>query len=226
MHKFQHQTAGWTLIETMIVAAIVGVLSMMAVPMVTRYGIVEDARAQANMISSAISEARSQAMAQGNPTFLLFNDLPGFPGAANAFALLVNDLDSNGQINGADTTRNFLPTPGMSIAVTGYGLGPSAPYPNAPLAAEDQGTNLNPAVPLLQNLNGGASTFPFDPVTNVPAIGFNSQGIPVSLATPTQWGTGAGAYYITDNHRSVYAVVVLPLGGIRVRVLSLDGTWH
>jgi hypothetical protein len=63
-------------------------------------------------------------------------------------------------------------------------------------------------------------------VTNVPAIGFNSQGIPVSLATPTQWGTGAGAYYITDNYRSVYAVVVLPLGGIRVRVLSLDGTWH
>ena len=234
MHRLSHQT-GWTLMEAMIVVAIIGSLSMMTVPMMARYRLVEDTRAHANMIARAINEARSQAMAAGNPTFLLFDD-PDNPNAAipqpqaNRFALLVNDLDSNGQLNAGDTARNFQEKDGLANEVTGYGLRPVPPFPNAPLAPEDPiaGSGNPVCAPCVQigDLNG-AATFPRDPTTNAPAIGFNSQGIPVALATPTQWGTGAGAYYVTDNDRNVYAVIVLPLGGLRVRVLSIaQGDWH
>lgn len=221
------QENGWTLIETIIVVAIIGVLCAMTVPMMVRYRLSEDARSQANTVARAISDARSQAMSGGNPTFLLFDD-PSNPNAnipqleARRFALLVDDLDANGQFNGADTARNFHLKDGLAAEVSGWGQDPSGsqPFSNAPLAPEDAVAGQ------LADLNE-ATTFPLDPNTGAPAIGFNSQGIPVSLATPTNWGTGAGAYYVTDNNQTVYAVIVLPLGGVRVRVLSpSEGAWH
>ncbi len=226
MHEFHRQT-GFTLLEVVIVVVIAGVLSAMAAPMVLRYRLVEDARAQANMVARAITEARSQAMAAGNPTFLLFdnpnNAVAAIPAADGRprFALLVDDLDGNGQLTAGENTRNFHAKDGLSTQVTGYGQGGTQPFGNAPLPLEDATAGQ------LQDLGNTASTFALDPTTNVPAIGFNSQGVPVALATPTQWGTGAGAYYVTDNDRTVYAVIVLPLGGLRVRVLSpQEGNWH
>ena len=213
--------------EAVVVIVIVGVLSAMAAPMMLRYRLVEDARAHANMIARAITEARSQAMAAGNPTFLLFDDpnnavaaIPAADGRPR-FALVVDDLDGNGQLTAGENTRNFHGKDGLATQVTGYGQGGTQPFGNAPLAPEDSFAGQ------LQDLGNAAATFPLDPTTNVPAIGFNSQGVPVALATPTQWGTGAGAYYVTDNDRTVYAVIVLPLGGVRVRVLSpQEGNWH
>ena len=46
------------------------------------------------------------------------------------------------------------------------------------------------------------------------------RGVAVDLATPTTWGSGAGAYYVTDNTDRVYAAEVGPLGEVRVRALS------
>ncbi len=213
--------------EAVVVLVIVGALSAMAAPMVLRYRLVEDARAHANMVARAITEARSQAMASGNPSFLLFDDpnnavaaIPAADGRPR-FALLVDDLDGNGQLTAGENTFNFHGKDGLAAQVTGYGQGGTQPFGNAPLAPEDAVAGQ------LQDLGNTASTFALDPTTNVPAIGFNSQGVPVALATPTQWGTGAGAYYVTDNDRTVYAVLMLPLGSIRVRVLSPQvGDWH
>ena len=226
MHKLHRQT-GFTLMETVIVLVIIGVLSAMAAPMVLRYRLVEDARAHANMVARALTEARSQAMAAGNPTFLLFDDpnnavaaIPAADGRPR-FALMVDDLDGNGQLTAGENTLNFHPKDWLAAQVTGYGQGGTQPFGNAPLSPEDAIGGQ------LQDLGNIAATFPLDPTTNVPAVGFNSQGVPVALATPTQWGTGAGAYYVTDNDRTVYAVILLPLGGVRVRVLSpQEGNWH
>ena len=65
----------------------------------------------------------------------------------------------------------------------------------------------------------GAS-FRTDPSTGALGLGFTPRGVAVDLATPTTWGSGAGAYYVTDNTDSVYAAEVGPLGEVRVRALS------
>ncbi len=48
----------------------------------------------------------------------------------------------------------------------------------------------------------------------------------MDLNTPGNPGSGAGTFYVTDNNKTVYAVALLPLGGVRVRVLdSSTNTW-
>jgi type II secretory pathway pseudopilin PulG len=62
-------------------------------------------------------------------------------------------------------------------------------------------------------VTNGAS-FPVSETEGVPAVAFNEQGIPVSLDAPTQWGSGAGAVYVTDGGSTVYAASISPLGEV------------
>jgi hypothetical protein len=61
------------------------------------------------------------------------------------------------------------------------------------------------------------STFPVDEATGRPVIAFSERGIPVDPGNPTNWGSGAGAIYLTDGQDTVYAAVVQPMGGIKIR---------
>ena len=61
------------------------------------------------------------------------------------------------------------------------------------------------------------STFPIDQASGRPVIAFSERGIPVDPSRPTSWGSGAGAIYLTDGQDSVYAAVVQPMGGIKIR---------
>jgi hypothetical protein len=61
----------------------------------------------------------------------------------------------------------------------------------------------------------GAS-FPLSEGEGVPALAFDERGVPVSLDSPTQWGSGAGAIYLTDNERVVYAASLSPMGEVQV----------
>jgi hypothetical protein len=62
-------------------------------------------------------------------------------------------------------------------------------------------------------LTNGAS-FPNSESEGVPAVAFNEQGIPVSLDSPSEWGSGAGAVYLTDGDSALYAASVSPLGEV------------
>jgi hypothetical protein len=61
------------------------------------------------------------------------------------------------------------------------------------------------------------TTFPMSEDAGVPAIAFNERGIPVSPDSPDEWGSGAGAVYLTDNESAVYAAVLSPMGEVGVR---------
>jgi type II secretory pathway pseudopilin PulG len=70
------------------------------------------------------------------------------------------------------------------------------------------------------------TTFEVSDKEGVPAIAFNERGIPVSLDAPQDWGSGAGAVYLTDNANAVYAAVLSPLGEVSTsRYDAATGTW-
>ena len=78
----------------------------------------------------------------------------------------------------------------------------------------------------LADLSALANGTTFPTFAGSPAVGFTPRGIPVDLNNTTTPGSGAGAFYITDNNKTVYATVLLPLGGIRVRVLDpIQNNW-
>jgi prepilin-type N-terminal cleavage/methylation domain-containing protein len=71
------------------------------------------------------------------------------------------------------------------------------------------------------------ATFPVDGATGRPVIAFSERGIPVDPSNPTNWGSGAGAIYMTDGRSTVYAAVVQPLGNVQLRVFdNVKGQWR
>jgi type II secretory pathway pseudopilin PulG len=71
------------------------------------------------------------------------------------------------------------------------------------------------------------TTFPMSEDAGVPSIAFNERGIPVSVDSPQEWGTGAGAVYLTDNESAVYAAVLSPLGEVSMaRYDAKSSSWR
>jgi len=71
------------------------------------------------------------------------------------------------------------------------------------------------------------ATFPLDAGSGRPVIAFSERGIPVDPQTPTRWGSGAGAIYLTDGAEALYAAVVNPLGGVQLRKYeATTRTWR
>ncbi len=200
---------GITLIEMGIVLAIVGVLSSLAAPALGRHFRRQDARAHIQKIASVLSEARSRAVRDGNNFFVLFNT-----GGILGQLRIVDDDNNDWQEGPLEQARTIAWDRGSHPQVTLYGAIPGPPPANA--VPEDP-DGVIPA---------SGTDFPIDLPTGLPAVGFNSRGIPVALATPNDWSTGAGSLYITDNSDVVYAVTLLPLGGVRIRAFQAGtATW-
>jgi prepilin-type N-terminal cleavage/methylation domain-containing protein len=71
------------------------------------------------------------------------------------------------------------------------------------------------------------ATFPIDDASGRPVIAFSERGIPVDPQNPTNWGSGAGAIYMTDGKNAVYAAVVQPLGNVQLRMFdNVSGEWR
>jgi prepilin-type N-terminal cleavage/methylation domain-containing protein len=199
---------GFTIYELLIVIAIMGFIMALAVPSFTRYRRQESARSNAEVLAGAIKAARDRSIREGRQWFVLFNPPSG------AIARVVQDMDNNFQETaGVDVVRDVFFEPGTGAEITPYGIMPAPPFQAAPRTNNDQQIGNLGTV-----LDG--SGFPFNIVAGTTAMGFTTRGIPVDLQNPTAWGTGTGAYYITDNNATVYAIDVGPLGEVKVRGFS------
>ncbi len=84
-----------------------------------------------------------------------------------------------------------------------------------------------PEAPMLADLVVNGATFPIDADSGRPVVAFSERGIPVDPASPTNWGSGAGAVYVTDGRNTVYAALVHPLGDVQLRVYDhVIGDWR
>ena len=96
-------------------------------------------------------------------------------------------------------------------------------------AASNANANSRVATTRSETLSDSLSkgtTFPEDSSSQRPGFAFNPRGIAVDLNSPQNFGSGAGAVYLTDNNKSVFAAVVMPLGEIKMRRLDATGEWQ
>ena len=224
MQRFQAR-GGYTLMELMVVVAIIGFVSMMAITTLKGYARREDTRRAAWAVAGVLENARSQAMTTGRMTWVVFGEPVN--GVAkwedpSQFAAVIWDKDNDLLPTAADDVQPIWLPPGPREHTSLYD--PSmAPDPGVVLPDLDQSKDI-PDGKLANTIDG--TTFNVDVTLGVPAIGFSSQGYPVRVDKPLDYSGNPGAVYMSDNDRSVVAVVVLPIGA--VKTLSLDtatDTW-
>ena len=256
---------GFSLLEVIVVIAIVGVLAVMSVPGIADQMSRDETRDAATVVAGRLKFAKDRAEKQGIPQIVTFEPRNSCGQGPNApFLRVVQDNDfSYSETPGDLVTGHSLPG-NEDCDVAPYGEGPNPPpFPNMPLPTEDNSvaTNNNSGPgsnnsgpgnnnsgpgnnnsgpgnnnsgpgnnfagpgnnnaggngngPPAENLLTNGTSFGIDP-TGRPAVAFNERGIPVDPANPTDWASGAGGVYLTDNGKNVFGAVVSPLGDIRV----------
>lgn len=212
------RTQGVTLIEMMVVIAIIGVMTALAVPSFQTYFRDQRAKHAARAIADAFNMARVEAIRTGRSHIVYFQQDP--TGAALVDAggrtvptMVVQDDDGTGPLpapNGqVDVGEARIPVPGD----TGVNWGVTFATTAAP---GDTGITANFAT---------GRTFRTPGLAAARWVVFRPDGVPRSYSvapyTEGAVGTGGGAVYLTNGRRD-YAVILAPLGGVHVS--SWDGS--
>jgi prepilin-type N-terminal cleavage/methylation domain-containing protein len=251
-----NDSQGFSLLEVMSVAAVLGIVVALAFPSMNRFLDKQEAKSSATKIAGVLDEARSHAITEATPHLVYINPISAdASGACGPAAVIVRDSDRSYSITDGDRQREVHLDPSACKKVDLFGEGESteeaAAVAEIPLPEEDHtsrglglgrllGGVTEGVTELVEDLldpNGAGApvaprndrvadtvvngaTFPVDVASGRPVIAFSERGIPVDPTQPTNWGSGAGAVYLTDRHATVYAAVVQPMGSVKVRVFD------
>lgn len=212
-----------TLTELVIVLAIIGVVASMGVPATARW--VEDQEASdfAQTLAQAFYLARTEAIRSGSNQVVFLDvggngDTDGNPlldeSGNSARVLILNDGRSgtpnqNCAIDAGEAFRAIAPSDEVSWGPQLAGNA-KAPGDFTPVATASGSTFQTPA--------GAAATW----------VLFRPDGTPLAIDSTCNIGTigtGGGALYLSNGRRD-YAVVLQPLGGVRVHRWDAEaGAW-
>jgi prepilin-type N-terminal cleavage/methylation domain-containing protein len=217
--------AGFTLLELMVVVALMALLAAFTLPSVARYRTRSQARSHAERVMTVLQEARGQAITFGQPVLVVFDNPhpwdstasefpPGSDFPDGVFARIVRSTNNDFVPDATDLITDVPIEIGLNEPIASYGEGENGeqPFPAAAVPAEDQvgGT--------LGALDQGTS-LPEEDDSGLRGVAFTPQGMAVSIDAPTAPINGA-AVYVTDGSTAVYAVWIRPLGSVGVRVLN------
>ncbi|MEM7412965.1 MAG: hypothetical protein AAF430_22225 [Myxococcota bacterium] len=199
--------AGLSIVELVIVAAIIAFVTALAVPNFLRWSDDERVKSAARSVSDAFNLARSEAIRTGDNHLLIF----GMALSATEPIVVVND----GPQTTANCTIDANEVVHFVAAAQGVNWGTSTGAANGTLGPDDAGAlPANVATGWTFSDAGGANTASW--------ILFQADGIPRTFTASggacTAIGTagqGGGGIYLTNNNRD-YAVVLRPLGTARV----------
>jgi prepilin-type N-terminal cleavage/methylation domain-containing protein len=213
--------AGFTLIEAMIVVAIIGAVAAIGTPAMGRFLIDLRTRAAARGAADALRIARAEAIRTGNPHVVYFSAAAsGNPPAT----------DPVGAALGADPASGGGPYPVLILRDGGVG----APNCRIDPGEVQQGISAQRNVAWGSTVSGGASVpsdtgladhssgSSFRTPAGAPTtwVSFAPNGIPVGFDAACDTGgvgSGGGAIYLTNGRRD-YAIVLSPLGVVRVHI--------
>ena len=228
MHSHGSRQVGFSLIEIMVVVAIIAVFAALAVPSWRTYQQNLQLRAAARSVSNAFSYARAHALATGNRHVVVFAVDPGFPNdvCGNAIEdvqgnpvpmLVFEDLDENCCFDAGELRLSERAVPGVN-----WGVMPAPPA----------GPGASPQDAGVGDYSTGSS-FAEPDGSDAAWISFGPDGIPLAFNAACNLGvtgTGAGAIYLTNglaNSPRNYAIVLNPLGTGNVeRFDSAQNQWE
>jgi prepilin-type N-terminal cleavage/methylation domain-containing protein len=226
----RHLHSGFTLLEVAIVVAVIGSMTLLALPEIGSWVARQRVRSTAHSLANILTVARTEAMRteRNHVVFFLVDSVRTTDPAGNPIAdsdgiavrvLLIDDgpeASANCHIDAGEIVMSypFVEIPGISWGVTEATI--KAPLDSTPVAISNSITFSDPD----------------SPVSALIWVLFRPDGIPVTFSgsalncnTVGETGSGTGAIYLTNGERD-YAIVLAPLGNVRLHSWNVDtGAW-
>ena len=212
---------GFTLVEMMIIVAIVGIAAAVTVPEFTNLRTNGRAKATARMISNAFQSARAEAILTERTHVVMWSAVAATDACGtalpNPLVILDDSVTQNCCIDAGETVVSVSTDPTEEFAGLNWGV-----------------TFAGAAVP--EDRGGGAfttgSSFTDQFGVQTHWVAFRNDGVPVGFTAACntgQVGTGAGGVYLTNGGSGGerdYAVILSALGAPKVYSWNAaSGAW-
>lgn len=213
--KAQRRQTGFTLVEVLIVVAVVGVTAAVAVPSMRKWAQNQRLADSARTLDGALSFARSEAIRTGNVHIVFVQeDADGnalVDDSGNTVQVMVID-DGRPAVSNCDIDAGEIVLTAMLEDGSAFGVANAS----APVGT-DPGNATITAGSTFEEPDGDAATW----------VLFRPEGSPRAFDSGCNTGnvgTGGGGFYVTNGERDA-AVVLTPLGATRIHSSGAGGTW-